>query len=512
MTQNLLATRRALMRAGLHCGAGLGLSGALPWVAPWAAAAQLGGRWRVTAGNTRGWLDLQQVANGDLQGTMLGLAVTGSVDLVRRSVVLLRGSPAWPDQVFEGRLSEDEQAISGRWHPLRPQLMPLARDASGLSWAALRGSVGPAAIPPPLALPSTPGPKHISGLHTLIDDRLVGVRGSTLDVHITHYSDNVVSGLRVPYPLHSFAGLYVREAASLAWYVLQAGWPVDVQIIRFGDGEPRRAEGQAWAPGAPGRSSDGTSPRTFAAEMRPASAITDRFGVNGNGSLGTLSFEQGRDGTIAGTLYDEPVQGFSADGEGMMVLLRGPLHRPHQAWVGRFSPDRRRWSGLLYGLDTRIAGHGPGQNTFAFDARRAPDAVPSVLVPPVLMQGTAPKMSELATVFNRPQEFGANQSGTLQVLRSDSEGNLEGLIFGDPWYGHFAGAHGTLALVRMRGGRPQQFFFGQAQPGVLLPRGFVPRFVGSFYALTPEAGATPQRMVFDWSANAFGCGNVCPPY
>lgn len=232
------------------------------------------------------------------------------------------------------------------------------------------------------------------------------------------------------------------------------------------------APGKTVVPPAP--SVAATSPNDLSASWR----------INGNGHLGDLVIRQGADGTLAGTLYGEPMRGFFAAGERLAVLLRGPPGQPIQAYVAQVAPDGASLSGRFYALNAHSAGGAPSRNVFAFAAQRGSHAPAS---PGALPAGSAGPASAGGTF-----DFDGNGHRGLLQLKQATDGGLTGTAYqSDRVEGHFAAGTSTIAFLRFSGGQAIQLFTGVMAGSSL---------GGEFYALTPPAGAGAQRMRYAWSA------------
>lgn len=228
---------------------------------------------------------------------------------------------------------------------------------------------------------------------------------------------------------------------------------------------------------------------TTALAATDASSVASTWRVNGNGAAGDIVLTQAADGTLGGTIYGDPLTGFYASGARTAILLRGPVKRPFQVFVGQVSTDGASMSGTFFGLDTSASGASKARNEFGFVALRstvtpATPAAPSGVAGPERVEG-------VLAVYNRPAEFGTSQAGTLD-LRQGQDGTLTGTVFGSPIYGLYAAQTGTAAFVRLADDRPFQFFVGRAAGGLK----------GDFFALTPGSGATVARVRYDWSTAA----------
>jgi hypothetical protein len=205
--------------------------------------------------------------------------------------------------------------------------------------------------------------------------------------------------------------------------------------------------------------------------------------LNGNGYPGDVTVQQASDGRLSGTIYGDPLSGYYAPGERVGVWLRGPAGRPIQAFVGQVSPDGLSFSGRLQALNASNAGGSPGRNVYAFSALRAAASAPG-------NPGLPSSPAGPASIAGTHQLTGNGFAGSLQ-LNQATDGTLTGTVYGNPLEGHYANGTGSVAFIRYSApGQPFQLFVG-----VVTPQGMR----GEFYALDSSAGASPQRMKFEWS-------------
>jgi hypothetical protein len=208
--------------------------------------------------------------------------------------------------------------------------------------------------------------------------------------------------------------------------------------------------------------------------------------LNGNGYPGDVTVQQAPDGGLSGSIYGDPLTGNYAPGERIGVWLRGPAGRPIQAFIGQASPDGMNFSGRLYALNTSNAGASPARNVFAFSAQRAAPAAPGNPGVPASAAGPA-------SVAGAHQINGNGFVGPLQ-LNQAPDGTLTGAIYGQMLEGHYASGTGSIALIRYSApGQPFQLFVGSVTPQGMR---------GEFYALNGGAGASLQRMRYEWTAQA----------
>ncbi len=167
----------------------------------------------------------------------------------------------------------------------------------------------------------------------------------------------------------------------------------------------------------------------------------------------------------------------------MAVWLRGPAGEPIQAFVGQVSPDGLSFSGRLQALNATNSGGAPARNVYAFSALRAAASAPG-------NPGLPGSAAGPASIAGAHQVSGNGYIGPLQ-LNQAPDGTLSGTIYGNPVEGHYASGTGSVAFIRYSGsGQPFQLFVGTVNAQGMR---------GEFYALNSSAGASPQRMKFEWS-------------
>ena len=231
----------------------------------------------------------------------------------------------------------------------------------------------------------------------------------------------------------------------------------------------------------------------LAAAQAAAANQTAPWKLNGNGAPGDVTVQQAPDGQLSGSIYRDVLTGYYAPGERIGVWLRGPFGRdrgpagwPIQAFVGQASPDGMTFSGRLHALNASSAGGSPARNVFAFSAQRAAATAPGSPGVPASPAGPA-------SVAGTHQVTGNGFSGPLQ-LNQAADGTVTGTIYGESVAGHYAAGTGTIALLRISApGRILQLWVGSVTPQGMR---------GEFYALTAGAGASPQRMRYEWSATS----------
>jgi hypothetical protein len=206
---------------------------------------------------------------------------------------------------------------------------------------------------------------------------------------------------------------------------------------------------------------------------------------NGNGHAGEASVQQAPDGVLIGRIYGDPLTGYFAPGERVAVWLRGAPAQPIQAFVGAVAADGSSFGGRMYGLNGTTSGATVQRNLFAFSALRAASAPPGH---PGLPNAAAGPSSVSGTLVLNAN----NQPGQL-VLVQTGDGTLSGSVYGDRVSGHYAAGTGSIAFLRFAGTQPMQLYVG-----TVTAQGIS----GEFYALTPSAGASAQRMRYSWTAQA----------
>lgn len=210
-------------------------------------------------------------------------------------------------------------------------------------------------------------------------------------------------------------------------------------------------------------------------------AVAGAWRINANGYPGDLLLQQTGEGAVSGSMYGEPVFGWSAAGERTLALLRGPIGRPIQFYVAQHTPDGALLDGLFYALNATTAGGSTTRNVFGFRGLRS--EVPANKPSPARASGP-PNLSGGYTID------GNGYVGTL-TLAQGPDGTLNGTAYADRIEGHYASGTGTVAFVRFSGATPSQVFVGSVVGDELR---------GDFFALTAAAGASAQRVRFGWSA------------
>ncbi len=215
-----------------------------------------------------------------------------------------------------------------------------------------------------------------------------------------------------------------------------------------------------------------------------AGNLSATWRINGNGYPGDVIVRQAPDGSLSGSMYGDPLSGYYASGERMAVLLRGPVNRPIQAFIGQVSPDGAAITGRFYALNATNSGGSPARNVFAFAAQRdAPNPPGHPGVP-----NSAAGLASIAGTHN----FNGNGFVGQFAVNQGPDGSLNGSVYGQQAEGHYAAGTGSVAFIRYSGpGQPFQLFVGNVTPGGMR---------GEFFALNGSAGASPQRMRYEWSA------------
>ena len=226
--------------------------------------------------------------------------------------------------------------------------------------------------------------------------------------------------------------------------------------------------------------------------------ISGVWRIDGNGFLGDMILVQQPGGEISGTMYgSDDVRGYFVPSSGLVVLMRGPVARPSQAFIGTVSSNGVHLSGSFYALSTG-AGATATRHVFGFRAVR-PSWPDPVSYPPALGPVSVPSLASNHTVYNRPSEFPAwtlplrfnHPAGSTFI-----SGDITGSFAGDAVYGHYAPGSGSLVMLRPTAGQAGQLFLANVALGWWGSQ----VMAGWFYALTPGMGASPERMRYDWRA------------
>ena len=276
-------------------------------------------------------------------------------------------------------------------------------------------------------------------------------------------------------------------------------WQQTGQVMRVCDLIKRETQLQAALPGQPARLlarplAPAIAPTTPAVTA-PAASLSAQWRLNGNGYPGEVMLQQAADGTLSGTIYGNPLTGFHSAGDRSVVWLRGAPTRPDQAFVGSVSADGNAISGRMFGLTVSGGGVGPARNVFAFSALRAAPNHPGHPGLPAAAAGPA-------SVAGTHQFVGNGHLGQLNLTQAP-DGSLSGNVYGNPVDGHYAAGSGSIAFIRYSApGQPFQLFVGSVTPQGMR---------GELLALNGGAGASAQRMRYDWSAQPVSLAQAQAP-
>lgn len=456
--------------------------------------------WGTTAGRWTGSVTLTQDAAGRISGTIDGRPLSGYFDAASNRIAFVVGSRGGATHFFWGVRSGTPQreGLFGFGMALRAGEAAFSGSTTGFEWQASRGGPPPyRSLSPVTANPLPPAWLNLTGLH---DTPALGGK-----LRLQQDAEGNLSGSWRGAPV---LGHYERTSDS-ATFVRSVEGVISEVGFMYGPRQSPQIAVAALTPEAAER--NGGALVGSPVVVRGMIDLSSVWRINGNGWNGALDLRQASDGRITGFMYGDPVQGFYSRAERRLVLLRGPLQRPTQAFVGDISADGEQWQGRLYTLDTGPSGGSFSRNLYAFSASRygaAPTTLPSLPV----TQGTGARLPRIYYFNNRPLEFRNTQSGILDFMTVAADNSFAGTLYGDPVYGHLALASGVLAMVRMRGDVPIQFIVGQAQAWPRQQEWDIPRFEGTYYALNDDGGVLPLRMTFDWTANWQGCAGQCLPY
>lgn len=220
--------------------------------------------------------------------------------------------------------------------------------------------------------------------------------------------------------------------------------------------------------------------------------------LNGNGFAGILRLQHLFNGRMGGQMYtaDDVLQGYYCTSTLQLTLVRSRHGDIGQVFVGQVYRGGLVISGEFYALSAAW-GATPDRNRFGFAANRSQLGAPTSALPPQT-RGSVGCLPPHMVVANRPAEFGHNWLINLNFTQSWFScvaHEVTGSIDGDPIFGHYALNSGSLVFLRLRNGVPFQFYRGMvSRAGLLEPV----RIRGDFLALSDEAGASAQRMAFDW--------------
>ncbi len=215
-----------------------------------------------------------------------------------------------------------------------------------------------------------------------------------------------------------------------------------------------------------------------------------------NGHAGRMSLQNLANGFMAGRMYDNNnvLSGYYCAASQQLVLVRQVGGNIGQVFIGQVFRQGLVISGTFYAL-SQAWGATHGRNAFSFLASRYPLSAPTGT--PAITLGSANRacLPPSYQVKNRPAEFGQNWLVPLNFTQSwfsCVSADLTGTLDGGRFFGHYAHLTGSLVLLRMLGTQPFQFYRGQVS-------GNNASIAGDFFALTTGAGATPQRVMYDWA-------------
>lgn len=238
------------------------------------------------------------------------------------------------------------------------------------------------------------------------------------------------------------------------------------------------------------------APPLASASPTVAFDLTGDWDLLANGQSGRLKLQHLANGFMAGSMYqaDHTLSGFYCPTAQQIVLVRQVDGDIGQVFVGQVLRQGLVISGTFYALkQTWGATH--AQNAFSFIATRPPLSAPTGMPPLSLGRPGRVCLPPRYWMKNRPAEFHANWLVELhftQLLFSCVGSNLTGNLGGTDFFGHYAYLSGSLVFLRMLGSEPFQFYRGQVtEPAASL--------AGDFFALTTGAGASTQRIMYDWA-------------
>lgn len=509
--------------------------------APGANAADLTGKWTLNGEGFVGDLIVRQTPGGELSGfiydgeNMQGFHATQTSD-----VVLLRGPAEHPTQAFVGTVDTTGKKIAGFYY----ELTPGAQGANRYRFTAEQGTTAP----PPL-LPDridqlgnafvVRAPVSVAGRHTVFNRPSVFGRSQGSPLVLNQAGDGSLTGVygeglltsKAGKTVHSvqdtLVGHYAASTGRTVFLRMHDNLPFQLYVGKADGAEPLRAGGVFYAltPGAGARA--GGMKYDWTTVVPKTADLTSLWKINGNGSPGDLDLIHAADGTLSGHMYNgDRIQGFYSPKERIAVILRGHgpdlMNRPHQAYIGHVSEDGNALTGNFYTLNTTSGGNWT-RNVFSFAARRGTNQHPTVLPGFTPNAGQRELSSWIYRICNRPAEFGTSQCGILRLTvdsnpmsptRGSLSGPLSSINDGDflfipssdtVWdgdiYGHYTTTTGSVAFIRLRHDRPFQLFVGDVvdgpESGILFRRA-----QGYFYTLTSEAGASAERIKFDWFAES----------
>lgn len=468
--------------------AGLASAAAAP------AFAQLGqvrfsepwGDWRLIANGWRTTLTLTPTSGVNFEGSMFGDPVRGYFqdrpDGDRRDwvrwMIILRGPPANPFQMYIGTVSQDMLNLVGDFYALDAGRGGATPDRNHFSFRAQR-LIDP---PQPLLPGGQPGLATIAGPGRAFPHRPGGGIATvpSEDMRIVQAPNGDISGFIGAN--RGLRGHYAANAGTVAFVVFEGAMPLQIHtgntLAPSAITAPVRTLDTFWRPFGP-ITSNFTIFNTGFFHLGAEGILSGVWRINGNGRHGALTITQTPGGRITGQMYSDDIVGHYSERENLFVLLRRSGSVFSQAFVGSVTPDGSALSGQFYALDPGLGGSSVGRNTFSFGAvRGSPRLGPPIAPPPLGQAAPIPIGVDLSAMISP-----SAQRDTDFTLRLDAAGGFATQVWGKPVRGTYGADTGTLAYVVVEAGQPAFLYLGRAGHA---PGATTIVMQGNAYRLTPN--------------------------
>lgn len=192
-------------------------------------AADISAKWWINGNGHRDELDITQVADGTLRGTMYTASnpdnrVTGYYAPGQRVAIILRGDPSRPDQAYVAQVAADGKSMSGQFYALNTGKGGGRAARNVFAFTALRHPYATAAPLSPGATPAA-APNalaNVKGRHAIDGNGFLGhleldtaVDGTLIDSRV--YGDTII-------------GHYAAGTGTLAFLRMSGGLPIQVFV------------------------------------------------------------------------------------------------------------------------------------------------------------------------------------------------------------------------------------------------------------------------------------------
>jgi hypothetical protein len=453
-------------------------------------------------------LALQQGADGVLSGTLTdgGSSETVSGRAEGDTLVFLRyhGNEAY--QVYRGTWNRWSGTLQGDFYGLNGRNSGATAEWNGAIWKGRRAGTGDVRNDPYGAnLAASQGPRLISGDHDLYVVPIYNQIASELKLH--QQADGSLQGWDRPGYLNlaDLVGHYGRNSGTFALLRVRTA-PQQVWLGRVSVNASDRASGHMYTldPAV------GPLVREFEGFLRTPDTVAGTWQLNANGHTTDLALSQDAQNVVTGDMFGlRDVTGYYSPGERTLVLLRGDPKRPMQAFVGTLSSDGLKMSGRFHVLDNPVGGGSHARNVYDFAADRTRYAqTPGLPALPMVYGHGDTLRGTYVYPYTGSDPLAPWQDSIYLGNGADALANVQGTMYGQLLQGTFARNVGTLAFVRVpAGGLPLRLYVGRSQLRVNGNGLQADRLIGKSYALTPAAGASPQRMSYDWQALSPDCAS-----